>query len=231
MRRVIVFATMLVVTCVMAVGCVGLVIAPLRGISNISVAEQLKINEPLQVPREQVTNISSLAIGYPAQRMPVFEDRFREFQLQVIYSELENKKRFRLIPFTKFKSVSAETMIKLRAGFFMESLNDQQRKEVIQKIGKELDTDAILLVKEKSLKHNMAKSLITAGVVGTIDTSTILSFEVVSSQTGETIWKQEQELVYTAGKAFIDLMADDEIIEIIKPTIVPLIDDLIASFR
>ena len=77
----------------------------------------------------------------------------------------------------------------------------------------------------------MASSFIKAGLIGSIDIPTILSFEVVSSKTGQTMYYQEQELVYTGGKMFIDNMSDEEVIEKIQPTIKLIINNFMDSFK
>jgi hypothetical protein len=208
-------------------GCVGMAISPLRGLSSISVAEQLNVKEPLKASKQEAISISVLALGYPSTRVSVFKKRFKELQLRTIFTELESSKRFRLVHFTEFKKV--EPLI-LSPTFFWDPFTDKQKKEITKKIGKKLDANAILLVKEKSRKTGKVGMFAQATFVGTINMPTVLSFEVVSSTNGQTIWRQEQELVYTAGQAFINQMSDEEVIEMIKPTTRRLINNLVDSF-
>lgn len=224
-------AAILIFASITICGCVGAMISQIRGLSSISTKTPLKENNPLRISRSKASHISILALGYPTLRMSAFPDRFKEFQLRVIHAELEKTKRFKLVHFTNFKNAEPEIMQNLHLGLFWEPLTDQQRKEVIKKIGERLNAEAVLLVKEITPKVSMAKAVATDLLVGVIDIPTILSFEVASVSTGETIWRQEQELVYRTGEAFIDFMSDEEIIGKIRPSVEPLINNLMASFR
>lgn len=210
-------------------GCVGLAITEFRGLESVSITNELKEKNPLKVSKQEAKRIIILALGFPYMRPMVWNRRFKDLQLRVIYSELSKSERFKLVNFTEFDQAANRAV----PGLYWDPLTEEQKREAIKEIGRQINADAILTVEEKgvgSAGEMVGNSLPQALFAGVMDRPTTLSFEMVSSKTGKTIWMQEEDIVYTSGKPFIKGMNDEVVIEVIRPSITPLVDNLLASF-
>jgi len=101
-------------------------------------------------------------------------------------------------------------------------MNIEELKEEAAKVAKALGCDGVLAMASKKQKVAMGGASAQTLFVGTVTIPVILTLDLISSRTTESIWYQEYEAKFTAGQMGIQNTPNDELKTMLTPVTKPL---------
>jgi hypothetical protein len=116
---------------------------------------------------------------------------------------------------------------------YISLLTERENIDLVKKIGRALECDAILSFGARNKKIDLNDAEQQTRTTGMIEMPITYVLNLSSSQTGKTIWQQEQEVIMSAGKMgkeTIENIPQDELTKLLLPGIKPLIDNLLHTF-
>ena len=228
MKRIL-YLVSIIIICSFIAGCVGTIISPLKGVTIKPVDNRLNIVQPLKVSSKELKAIKKIVVLPAPETIKKNEDDIRIYNRMrsILISELEKSKRFKIVSGNTFRDKQKELDIELD----LSVMTQEEAEEAYAKIGRAIGSDGMIGIFLKAKKVNMVKAFLTAGFIGKIDVPMVALLDLSTSKTGETIWRQEKDAMYSGGEMGIKNMSAEELKQMLIPLVKPLTDNFLSFFN
>src|SRR3989442_1321726 len=102
-------------------------------------------------------------------------------------------------------------------------MTNEEKAEPLPALPRSAKCGAAIVYDDKPKEVAMGKALFTYAMVGSIDMDATSTLEVVAARSGATIYRQELEIKVTSGSRGLKAMTDDQLKEIMRPVLAPLV--------
>jgi len=218
---------LIIILCSSVIGCIGLMIAPFKGATIKPKDNTLNIDQPSKVSRKELAAIKKIIITpVPLQMKDQDEIRMLSTMRIIIDSELEKSKRFKIISGNAFRDKQTELGMEINPSI----MTPKELEEAYAKVGRALGCDALLTIYLNTQKVDIGKAFLTTSFKGSVDVPVKVMIDLSTTKTGESIWHQEDDMVYSSGEMGMKNTTADELKQMLYSIAKPIVDNFLSFF-